>query len=104
MEKLIKKMLQAGIIRDSCNSFESSIVMVKNKNENLRFCVDYRQLNQLTVKDRFLIPIIEEFLDELGQTRVFSKLDLRSGYHQIRICESDIHKTTLKLMKAIMNF
>ncbi|KAG8485932.1 hypothetical protein CXB51_019279 [Gossypium anomalum] len=70
-KKLIQEMLQDGIIRDSISSFTSPIVMVKKKYGSWRLCVDYRQLNQYTIKDKFLIPIIEELLDELGEARYF---------------------------------
>lgn len=92
MEKLIQEMLQARIIQDSTSTFASPIVMVKKKNGSWRLCMDYRQLNQHTIKDKFLIPIIEELLDELGEARVFSKLDLRFGYHQTRMWEPDVPK------------
>jgi hypothetical protein len=61
-----------------------------------RFCVDYRKLNSLTVKNRFPLPIIEKILDKLAGTKFFSKLDMTSGYHQIRMCREDEYKPAFK--------
>ena len=94
--KQIECMLDHGFIRPSQSPYGAPVLFAPKKDGSLRFCIDYRWLNKKTVKNRYPLPLPEEMFDRLGKAKVFSKIDLRSGYWQIPIRPADVQKTAFR--------
>ena len=92
----LQELLDKGFIRPSTSSWGAPILFAKNKDKTLRLCIDYRQLNKVTVKNRYPLPRIDDLFDQLRRARVYSKIDLRTGYHLLRVRETDIPKTAFR--------
>jgi len=96
LKKHIEDLLEKKFIRPSASTWGAPILLVKKKDGSSRLCVDYRQLNKLTIKNKYPLPRIDDLLDQLKGAIVFSKIDLRSGYHQILVKPEDVQKTAFR--------
>ncbi|MCI30823.1 RNA-directed DNA polymerase (Reverse transcriptase), partial [Trifolium medium] len=96
LKKQLEELLEKKFIRPSVSPWGAPILLVKKKDGSMRLCVDYRQLNKVTIKNKYPLPRIDDLMDQLVGARVFSKIDLRSGYHQIRVKADDVPKTAFR--------
>ncbi|GKA56180.1 putative reverse transcriptase domain-containing protein, partial [Tanacetum coccineum] len=92
----LQELSDRGFIRPSSSPWGAPVLFVKKKDGSFRMCIDYRELNKLTVKNRYPLPRIDDLFDQLQGSRVYSKIDMRYGYHQLRVREEDIPKTTFR--------
>jgi len=104
IKRQIQELLQKGHIRPSSSPCGSPIVLVQKKDGNWRLCIDYRALNKITVHNRYSIPRIDDLLDQLKGAKYFSKIDLKSGYHQVPIKPSDVWKTAFKAKEGLFEW
>ncbi|GJV94019.1 putative reverse transcriptase domain-containing protein [Tanacetum coccineum] len=93
----LKELKDKGFIRPSSSPWGAPVLFVKKKNDSFRMCIDYQELNKLTIKNRYPLPRIDDLFDQLQGSRDFSKIDLRLGYHQLRVREEDIPKTAFRM-------
>ena len=92
----LDELLGRGFIRPSTSPWGAPVLFVKKKDGTLRLCIDYRKLNRVTVKNKYPLPRIDDLFDQLKGAKYFSKIDLRTGYHQLRVREEDVSKTAFR--------
>ena len=92
----LQEFLEKKYIQPSVSPWGAPVLFVKKKDGTLKLCIDYRKLNKVTVKNKYPLPRIDDVFDQMRGAKVFSKIDLRSGYHQVRIKDEDIHKTAFR--------
>ena len=93
-----------GFIRPNTSPWGTPVLFAQNKDKTLRLCIDYRQLNRVTIKNRYPLLRIDDLFDKLREARVYSKVDLRTGYHQLRVRETDIPKTVFRTQYGHFEF
>ena len=92
----LQELLDKGFIRPRTSPWSAPVLFVKKKDRTLRLCIDYRKLNRVTIKNRYPLPRIDDLFDQLRGARVYSKIGLHTGYHQLRLRETNIPKTTFR--------
>jgi hypothetical protein len=104
LKKRLTELQEEGYIRPSSSPWGAPVLFVQNKDDSQRMCVDYRSLNDVTIKNKYPLPHIEDLFDQMRGARLFSKIDLRSGYHQMKIRPSDIPKTAFFTQYGLYEF
>ena len=104
LKKQLTELQEKGFIRLSSSPWGAPVLFVEKKDGSQRMCVDYRSLNEVTIKNKYPLPRIEDLFDQLKGACVFSKIDLRSGYHQLKIRESDISKIAFRTWYGLYEF
>ena len=92
----MEEMVNKGFVRPSISPWGAPVLFVKKKNGSMRLCIDYRELNKVTIRNQYPLPRIDDLFDQLQGAKVFSKIDLRSGYHQLRVHDEDVPKTAFR--------
>jgi hypothetical protein len=104
LKKQLADMLSKGLIRPSASPWGSPVLFVDKRDGTIRLCVEYRKLNEVTIKNKYPLPKIEDLFDQLNGAKVFSKIDLRTGYHQLKVRESDIPKTAFTTRYGLFEY
>ena len=92
----MEEMVNKGFVRPSTSPWGAPVLFVKKKDGSMRLCIDYRELNKVTIRNQYPLPRIDDLFDQLQGAKVFSKSDLRSGYHQLRVHDEDVPKTAFR--------
>jgi hypothetical protein len=104
LKKQLEELLEKGFIRPSSSPWGAPVLFVNKKDGSRRMCVDYRSLNGVTIKNKYPLPRIEDLFDQIRVAKIFSKIDLRSGYHQLKIRTEDVPKTAFTTRYGLYEF
>ena len=100
----LQELVDKGFIRPSHSPWGAPVLFVKKKDGTLRLCIDYQELNKVTIKNKYPLPRIDDLFDQLAGTKVFFKIDLRSRYHRLKVREEDVPKKLSELEMGTMSF
>ena len=92
----MEEMVNKGFVRPSTSPWGAPVLFVKKKDRSMRLCIDYRELNKVTIRNQYPLPRTDDLFDQLQGAKVFSKIDLRLGYHQLRVHDEDVPKTAFR--------